>query len=1085
VFTPDRQSGIVVRRVLTFTVALVIAIAADGAEFAQVHAIFEEHCFKCHSHTADKIKGGLVVDSLDGLLTGGDSGPAIVPGDAENSLLVKAIRYTDENLQMPPKGKKLLGAQIAAIEQWVKEGAKWPGKAADKKRARGKITNEDRQWWAFQPLTNAPVPKVEDRGWAKNDIDRFIFEKLQRNGLKPSPEASRIALARRLYFDLWGLPPTPEEVHSFVNDASPDAYEKLVDKLLASPRYGERWARHWLDFVRYADSDGYRIDDFRPTAWRYRDYVINAFNGDKPYDEFVREQIAGDEMTPRTPERMIATGYLRHWIYEYNNRDVMGQWNTILNDITDTTGDVFLGLGVQCARCHDHKFDPILQKDYYRLQAFFAPLLPREDIDVATDAERAEFRAKQPKWEEMTKSVREQITAVEAPWMKKADEIIVPKFHEDIRALIDKPVAERTPWEHQIAELAFRQVTYERYRMKVGGEDKEKHVALMKELAKFDEFKPKPLPFALVVTDVGATAPPTVIPKKSREPIEAGLLSVIDEKPMTIFPPHGLTNTTGRRTALANWLTRPDNPLTTRVIVNRVWQYHFHRGLVGTSSDFGRLGEKPSHPELLDWLARRFVAEGWSLKKLHRMMVTSATYRQGGAVASLNRYNVTSAAPNHDVTIQRFNDSTSDPENRLLWHFPLRRLDAEQIRDAILSVTGELQLDAGGPPVDTFKPRRSIYIKVMRNTRDPLLDVFDMPQHFSSTSQRDTTTTPVQSLLLINSQYMLQRARAMAARLQKSGTTDAKRIQRAYRLAFGRAPTADETSTATQFIREQQQRVDLERASSAVAGFVSDKIPYRDGRAALMSPKSAQERFVVDDSEHLPSEDFTIEAFIVLRSLYEGSEVRTIASHWSGNQKEPGWAFGVTSLKSQRRPQTLVLQLNGKDADGKPHYEPIFSDLHINLNKPYYVACAVSVSDTNEGGVTFYAKDLSNDDEPMQSAKVAHRVVSGIRSKTPFVIGGRGLLKDHVWDGPIDDVRLSRLPLRYGQLLLTSEGVTDATCGYWQFEPKPNVFRDSSGKGNDIHPVVAGQRVNTDAKTEALVDFCHVLLNANEFLYVE
>ncbi len=595
----------------------------------QVQPILRENCFKCHSHSAEKIKGGLVLDSLDGMLTGGDTGPAVIPGNVEKSLLIKAIRYKDEDLQMPPKDKKLSDPQIAAIEQWIKDGAVWPGQSGKPKKVRGKITDEDRKWWAFQPLMKVAAQKADADDWAKSDIDRFIIAKLAEHRLRPSPEASRIALARRLYFDLWGLPPTPDQIESFLADKSADACEKLVDQLLASPRYGERWARHWLDLVRYADSDGYRIDDLRPTAWRYRDYVINSFNSDKPYDEFVREQIAGDEMTPRTPESLIATGYLRHWIYEYNNRDVVGQWNTILNDITDTTGDVFLGLGVQCARCHDHKFDPILQKDYYRLQAFFAPFLPREDIDVATDAERAAYQAKIGKWEEMTKEIRQQIAEIEVPYRKKAQGVILPKFIEETLALINKPVAERTPWEHQIAELAYRQVAYEEYRMKVtGADDKEKHVGLLKQLAKFDEFKPAPLPSALIATDVSATAPPLFMPKKPGQPIEPGLLSVFEEKPMTILPPPGMTNTTGRRTELARWLTSPENPLTTRVIVNRVWQYHFGRGLVGTSSDLGHLGEKPSHPELLDWLARRFVQDGWSFKKLHRLIVTSAAYRQ-------------------------------------------------------------------------------------------------------------------------------------------------------------------------------------------------------------------------------------------------------------------------------------------------------------------------------------------------------------------------------------------------------------------------------------------------------------------------
>ena len=1063
----------VVTTFLSWVVIANFAVAAEAdpksAAFftTQVQPILQQNCFKCHSHTAEKIKGGLVMDSLDGLLNGGENGPALVPGYPDKSLFITAIRYTNDDLQMPPKGKKLSAPQIATLEQWVRDGAIWPGQTGQAKKVRGKITDEDRAWWSFQPLAKPPIPGVKNAAWAKNEIDRFLLQKLEASGLQPSKEASRVALARRVYFDLTGLPPAPKEMDAFLSDSSPDAYEKLVDQLLASPRYGERWARHWLDLVRYADSDGYRIDDLRPTAWRYRDYVIQSFNDDKPYNRFVHEQLAGDEITPRDPEALIATGYLRHWIYEYNNRDVVGQWTTILNDLTDTTSDVFLGMGVQCARCHDHKFDPILQKDYYRLQAFFAPLLPREDLDVGTETERVQYKNRFAQWEEMTKDLREQIAGLEAPHRVKAGGLILPKFPEETLVLIEKPVAERTPWEHQIAELAYRQVSYEYGRMKVTGPDKEKLLALQKKLAKFDEFKPAPLPHALIATDVGATAPPVFIPKKAPTPVEPGFLSVLQEAPAIIKPPTLPPNTTGRRTELARWITDPENPLATRVIVNRVWQYHFGRGFVSSASDFGRLGEKPSHPELLDWLARRFVQDGWSFKKLHRLILTSAAYRQAS-----------------DGTAQEA--AKLDPENRLLWHGPIHRLDAEQIRDTILSVTGELQIDTGGPAVDAFKPRRSIYTKVLRNNRDPLLDAFDAPQHFSSTSQRNTTTTPVQSLLLINSQFMLQRAAALAGRLQKSGAkNDAEMITAAYLLAFNRPPTKMERAAAMKFLREQPARVDPTRSASAAAAFIADKIPYRDGKAAVMSPQSTQDRLVVTANQAMPEDSFTIEAFIVLRSVYEDASVRTIASHWGANKTDPGWALGVTSLKSMRRPQTLVLQLTGRDASGAASYEPIFSDLNINLSKPYFVAATVSLGDTNEGGVTFYVKDLSNDDEPMQVAKVAHRVVKEVESKAAFVIGGRAVAKEHLFDGLIDDVRLSRGALKQEQLLLTAEGVTAATCGYWQFEQKPDVFRDSSPNKNDIKPQIKARATPADRKTAALIDFCHILLNANEFLYVE
>src|SRR5688572_16088417 len=685
-----------------------------------IQPIFAEHCHKCHSHDADKIKGGLVVDSLSGLLTGGDSGPAIVPGEPEKSLLIKAIRYTDEELQMPPKGKKLSEEQVRALTEWVKLGASWPGSETNSARVRGRITDEDRKWWSFQPLRKSFwTGTAPDAGWVRNDIDRFIWQKLEAEGLKPSPEASRQTLIRRVSFDLTGLPPTPSEVAEFITDSSSDAYEKVVDRLLASPRYGERWARHWLDLVRYAESDGYRIDDYRPHSWRYRDYVIKSFNDDKPYDRFVREQLAGDEVDPNNPEMLVANSFLRHGIYEYNNRDARGQWTTILNDVTDVTSDVFLGLGMQCARCHNHKFDPILQKDYYRLQAFFAPMLPRQDLVLATTTQRAEYEQKLAKWNALTADLRAQIEEIEITYRDKARAEAISKFPEDVQALIRKPAAERTPYEHQIAELAWRQVTHEYVRLdtRIKGADKDKLTELRKELARYDADKPEPLPPAFTVTDLGLVAPAVFLPKgKNPEPIEPGYLSLLDENPAAVRPVPNAPNSTGRRTELARWLTQPDNPLTARVIVNRIWQYHFGRGLVATASDFGRLGEKPSHPELLDWLATRFVKEGWSFKKLHRLILTSAVYRQSG----------TAPAPE--------NARVKDPENRWLWRMNTRRLDSEQIRDAILAATGELEFSMGGPSVDTSKPRRTIYTKVMRNTRDPMLDVFDAPEGFASTA---------------------------------------------------------------------------------------------------------------------------------------------------------------------------------------------------------------------------------------------------------------------------------------------------------------------------------------------------------------
>jgi hypothetical protein len=1066
-------------RLVAFAAGLlaIIANATAASAVSQVDADFfhrriqpllAENCFKCHSHSADKIKGGLVLDSRAGLLQGGENGAAIVPGDPEKSLLIQAVRYTDADLQMPPKGKRLDAAQIAELEKWVKLGAPWPGANAAKTAGRpAKFTDEDRQWWAFQPVREPKVPEVRDSGWSRTPIDRFVFRKLTAEGLKPSPEAQRRALARRVFFDLWGLPPSADDLDAFLSDAAPEAYEKLIDRLLASPRYGERWARHWLDLVRYAESDGYRIDDYRPHSWRYRDYVIKSFNDDKPYDRFVREQLAGDEIDPDDPEMLVANSFLRHGIYEYNNRDVRGQWTTILNDVTDVTSDIFLGLGMQCARCHDHKFDPILQKDYYRLQAFFAPMMPRQDLVLATTKQRADYEAKLAKWNELTAVVRQQIEEIEATYRDKARAEAISKFPEDVQELIRKPVPERTPYEHQIAELAWRQVTHEYVRLdtRIKGADKDKLTELRKELARYDGDKPEPLPPAFTVTDVGPVAPAVFIPKgRNPAPVQPGYLSLLDDQPAVVRPAAKAPNSTGRRAELARWLTRPDNPLTTRVIVNRIWQFHFGRGLVGTSSDFGRLGEKPTHPELLEWLASRFVGEGWSIKKLHRIILNSAVYRQSAT------------APASEEARMK------DPENRWLWRMNTRRLDCEQIRDAILAASGELDFSMGGPSVDVSKPRRTIYTKVMRNTRDPLLDVFDAPEGFASTAQRDVTTTPTQALLMFNSQQMLERAKAMAARLQAEGNSSDQRIALAYRLAFGREPASAERVAALRFLDSQSRRIPPPQP--ATPAYVADKMPYREGKAAVLSPGGAMERFEVARSPMLLGGDFTVEGFVLLKSVYEDSSVRTIAAQWTGKPSQPGWALGVTGRKSMSKPNTLVLQLSsGPDEEGG--YEPVFSGLHIELNKPYFVAASLRLAETGEGGVTFYAKDLSNDDEPMQVARATHKVTAMTRSGTAFTMGGRHGDPNHLWDGLIDDVRLSNTVLEQEQLLLTSEAPGERTVGYWQFESSATYFKDASGRGHDIQVKNAPPAAHHDPRAAALVDFCHVLLNANEFLYVD
>jgi mono/diheme cytochrome c family protein len=1056
----------------------------QGAEFfdKNIRPILSDNCFKCHSHAADKIKGGLLLDSREAALTGGDTGPAVIPGNLEKSLLIEAIGYANSDLQMPPKkgtGKKLSDEQIELLTEWVKMGAPWgsadvaPAKGQKMTtRAKGGITAEDRKWWSFQPIAKPAVPEVAGDAWSVNEIDRFVFQKLAANGFKPAPPAAPEALVRRMYFDVTGLPPSPEEVRDFVQAAAADrpaAISALVEKLLASPHYGEQWGRHWLDLVRYAESDGYKIDEYRPDSWRYRDYVIQALNRDKPYDRFLQEQLAGDELFPGNLEALVATGYLRHGIYEYNNRDVVGQWTNMLNDITDVTGDVFLGLGIQCARCHDHKFDPILQKDYYRLQAFFAPLTMPGSSTLATPQQEADYKAGLNSWEDKTADVRAQIAAIEEPAKQRAAESAIKKFPPETQAMLRKTPSERTPWEQQIATIAFRQVLYEWDHLvnHMRGPDKEKIVALQRQLAAFDKEKPSPLPTVLCGMDVGSKAPLVTIPKKANlGPIEPGFLTILDEKPADIEPVK--PDSTGRRAALARWLTKPSNPLTARVMVNRVWQYHFGKGLAPSTSDFGRLGELPSHPELLDWLARSFTEEGWSLKKLHRMILLSATYQQSAA------------NPMEQAA------SVKDPENRLLWRANTRRLDAEQIRDSILSIAGELQPQAGGPSMDSNAARRAIYTKVMRNTHDPVLEIFDAPEGFSSTPQRNVTTTPTQSLFMINSAWSLRRAEAFARRLERESSADeVRRVADAFQLAFGRAPTDAETRGALKFIDHQAQLAPPPKADLEIAPFNSEKMPLRDGRAAVLTPGAAIDRLTVPDHAGLPDADFTIEGFVLMKSVYEDAQVRTIAAQWDGSPAHPGWAFGVTGKKSRYKPQTLVLQLRGDQPwSEKDPVEPLFSGLHVEVGKPYYVAVSVKLGETGEGGITFYAKDLSNDDEPLQVASMAHHVTSGIRSHSPFLIGARGNGGGSLFDGLIDDVRISNVALPSEQLILNNAAVSEHTTGYWKFENDPGVYKDSSAYGGDIvGKLIAAPSV--DSRAAAWVDFCQALINANEFLYID
>lgn len=762
------------------------AIEYSVEEFeTQIRPLLATQCVKCHGE--QKQEGGLRLDTRDAILKGGDSGPAVVPSRADQSLLMEAVRY--ESFEMPPSGK-LRDKQIRQLQRWIDMGAFWPENTEPLREGPAVITNEDRQWWAFQPVHPTVPPAIEGDQWSKNEIDRFVQHRLNAAQLTPAPSASPQTLVRRLYFDLVGLPPTAEDLKSFSDASSAvgfdEAWKNLVDRLLADESYGEHWSRFWLDVVRYAESDGWNQDAYRPHIWRYRDYVINAFNSDKRYPDFVREQLAGDEIREDNPEHLAAAGFLRLGIYEYNQRDARGLWNDSMNEMTDVTGDAFLGLSMGCAKCHDHKFDPILQADYFRLRAFLEPVIWRDDIIGATEAEKQEHQQQLVKWEVATKSIREQIDAIIKPYHDRKWKSTADKFPLDIQACFYKPVAERTSWEHQMAYLVSRQFEEE------GGgplkgmkkEHQEKYNALQKELAAFDDIKPKPLPALMTVSDFEGTAAPTLIPDiPNAAPIEPGYpVVMMPEASSAIAQVKSLPGSSGRRTELARWIGNGDNPLTMRVFVNRIWQQHFGQGIAATTSDFGKLGTPPTHPDLLDWLVKEFVEHDFSIKHLHRLILTSSTWQQ--------------SAHHPDAVRQQ----TIDPADNLLWRSRIRRLSAEQIRDAMLTCSGELQKNLGGPSIDANTPRRAVYVKSFRNTPDSFMAVFDIANGLQSTSERSSTTTPVQSLLMINGDYPLGRAKEFAERTAKTHSAQQDQAVAAIKMAWGRDPTEDELEWSLKFL---------------------------------------------------------------------------------------------------------------------------------------------------------------------------------------------------------------------------------------------------------------------------------------------
>jgi hypothetical protein len=670
------------------------------------------------------------------------------------------------------------------------------------------ITAEERDHWAFRPPRHPEPPTVIDRNGVRNPIDSFIQAGLEANGLEPAPEAGPSALLRRLSFDLIGLPPSPGEIDAFLNDRSADAYERVVERLLASPQYGVRWAQHWLDLARYADTDGFEFDQARPNAWRYRDWVVGALNRDLPYDQFVQLQLAGDELAPDDPSAFIATGFNRCYpdMVDLNDQGLRRQH--ALNDITETTGLVFLGLTIGCARCHDHKFDPIRQTDFYRLQAFFTPARFRDDYPLASAERRKVYEQAVAAWRDEVAKVQAAILLIEKPLRDQLAPGLPMGALDDAVAAYNKPESERSPAEITIVyDILSRdgRIKPAAWPGLLGAPATAQRRELIARLDRVKKAAPPALPTARGIHEAGSKAPPAYLLRRgdltARGPaVDPAFPAVLASCQPKISP---TAESTGRRRALAEWLTHPDHPLTARVMVNRLWQGHFGRGLVGTPSDFGRMGDEPSNPELLDWLATEFGAWGWSLKTMHRLIVTSATYR---------RSSKPSVARN------------ADPENQWLAHQNRRRLDGEAIRDALLAASGRLNPALGGPGVFPPLPpeltklsskgaiwpvsadladqnRRSLYVFVRRNLRYPFFEAFDRPDTNASCPKRPVTTIAPQALSLLNSPLSSQMAHTLADRAEReAGVGIDDKVERASLLTLGRKPDETERALARDFL---------------------------------------------------------------------------------------------------------------------------------------------------------------------------------------------------------------------------------------------------------------------------------------------
>lgn len=756
-------------------------IDSKAAEFfeTKVRPILHKNCFPCHGEKQQM--GSLRLDSLANMLKGNSGGPAIVIGYPDKSPLIQAVRY-DGKVKMPPTGK-LKPEEIQALTMWVEMGAPWPGgrisEAARKAMTTGEyvITPDQRKFWSFRSVRKPTLPKVKNKAWVKSPVDAFILSYLEKKGIKPAPPADRRTLLRRAYYDLIGLPPTAEETAAFLADKSPDAFAKVVERLLASPHYGERWARYWLDVARYADTKGYVFTEDRNYyhAYTYRDYVIRAFNEDLPYDQFILHQIAADRLPLGEDRRPLAAmGYLTV------GRRFLNNIHDIIDDRIDVVMRGFQGLTVNCARCHDHKYDPISTKDYYALYGIFAssvesnppPPISPKSISEPYAVHTAKLRAAEKKMHDLLQG--------QIAWLRRLAEKEPDKVTEEVKKVLQGFRVGELPKEEDLKKLLPH------FESGVLG----KLMALREEVDTLKKTMPQAPEFAMALEDSRSPTNARVFirgnPGNQGPEVPRRFLQILagdDPKPFT----QG-----SGRLELAQAIASKDNPLTARVMVNRIWMHHFGEGIVRTPSDFGTRGEPPTHPELLDYLATWFMENGWSIKKLHRLIMLSSTYQQSSVITP--RY------------------AAIDPENRLLWRMYRRRLDLEALRDSLLYVAGRLDLTVGGKSVELTTPpystRRTIYGFIDRQNLQGLYRTFDFASPDTTTAKRYQTTIPQQALFMMNSPFVVEQAQHLAKRPEVAQAKDeAERVRRIYRIVFGRSPTSEEAALGVQFLQKDESRI--------------------------------------------------------------------------------------------------------------------------------------------------------------------------------------------------------------------------------------------------------------------------------------